>query len=236
MLPTQLPKLRIALTSSSRLLSSPSPSRHFTSSSSSSKLKSKPKPSSHSSTTTEDAAEGPERPQISYLTLSTLYPFLLLSIMTSLALNLSHNRSKFKDEELTSRARISILERIILRLQQNDRLISEGKGKGKAVGGGLSEEEQEIIERELELVGLGRGKGKKVMKADGTITTTGDEEVGTSWREVFLGKKGKEWEEPDEVDWEKGKITFLLLRFLVEKGETDTDSFTIEFDSLQRCR
>lgn len=112
--------------------------------------------------------------------------------MTSLALNLSHNRSKFNELELNFKARISVLERIITRLRLARILNENDKGKGKE----LNEEEQEIIERELELVGLGRGKGKG----------TSEEEVviGTSWKEVFLGKKGKEWEEPDEVDWEKG--------------------------------
>lgn len=161
-----------------------------------------------------------EPPRISYLSLQTLYPFLLLSIITSLALNLSHNRNNTQAEQHTLRAQISVLETIVQRIRSREEhvaLDAKGKGKGKGLVP-LTEMEQEVIERELELVGLGRAKllpatGAKKDDAGGTlIGGKGKEvasEVGTTWREVFLGKKGKEWEEDkDETDWEKGEPLF----------------------------
>lgn len=201
-------------------LRTPSPNNYSTSipSTSSSSLNSKSS-SSNSNSSTESTTP---RPEINYISFETLYPFFLLSVMTSLALNLSHNRSSFKDEELNLKAKISVLEKIVDRLRErgneeengatNLKDMVKGKGKEKRNNTWLTEEEQESIERELELVGLGRNKGKSV---ESILKNVGSK-VGTSWREVFLGKKGKEWEEVDETDWEKGKFWISCYLYLAQ--------------------
>lgn len=127
----------------------------------------------------------PPPPRPSYFSAATLYPFFLLSTITSLALNLSHSKSRRTTETAHLKAQITVLEAIVARLTARD-------------GAPLSAQEHETVERELELVGLGRAKGRPV-----------EDEVKEiiSWREVFLGKKGKGFEqEKDETDWEQGTI------------------------------
>ncbi|GAA5862803.1 hypothetical protein JCM8547_006549 [Rhodosporidiobolus lusitaniae] len=143
-------------------------------------------PSSSSSPPLED--DDPPRP--SYFTAATIYPFILLSAITSLALNLSHQRTARENETSHLGAQIFVLEGILSRLREPS---------ASRAGARLSADEQEDIERELEMVGLGRGKGKKVVNAEGGRR----EEAGTTWSEVFFGKKGKGFEEEDKTDWEK---------------------------------
>ncbi|ORY85378.1 hypothetical protein BCR35DRAFT_324698 [Leucosporidium creatinivorum] len=122
-------------------------------------------------------------PRPSYFSRQTLYPFLLLSTITSLALNLSHSRSQRQQETSQLSAQITVLEALVQRLQTRSWTQ-------------LTEEEKETVERELELVGLGRGKGKAKIEHD--------EAEETSWGEVLFGKKGKAYEpEKDDTDWEK---------------------------------
>lgn len=83
---------------------------------------------------------------------------------------------------------------------------------------GLSSDELEGIERELEMVGLGRAKGRVLREGE-----EGSEQSTTSWREVFLGKKGKEWnksrngnenesvKEEEDVDWGKCRLSFSSM-------------------------
>lgn len=84
---------------------------------------------------------------------------------------------------------------------------------------GLSSDELEGVERELEMVGLGRGKGRGLREGE-----EGSEQSTTSWREVFLGKKGKEWnksrngnenenaKEEEDVDWAKCTLSSTSMR------------------------
>ncbi|GAA6005665.1 hypothetical protein JCM10207_005288 [Rhodosporidiobolus poonsookiae] len=129
--------------------------------------------------------EPPPPPPPSYITAATVYPFILLSAITSLALNLGHQRTARETEGAHFRAQISVLETLVNRLRD------------QTMGRTLTADEQEEVERELELVGLGRGKGKK------TVDAEGDKKDETSWTEVFFGKKGKAYEEEDTTDWEK---------------------------------
>lgn len=137
----------------------------------------------------------PRPPPRSLLHFDTIYPFILLSAITSLALNLSHSRSTFTNLADHLRAQISVLEAVLA----NERLRV-----------GLTPEEQDDIERQLELVGLGRAKGRESKEAiKGRFGTT-------AWREVFFGKKGDEWEvdvdaDGKEADWEKR--AFFLSSF-----------------------
>ncbi|GAA6052306.1 hypothetical protein JCM3770_007242 [Rhodotorula araucariae] len=127
----------------------------------------------------------PPPPRPSYFQAATIYPFILLSAITSLALNLGHQRTARETESAHYRAQISVLEAILARLRMPR-------------GAVLSDTEQESIERELELVGLGRGKDKAVVDAETSIREQ------TSWTEVFFGKKGKGYElDKDDTDWEK---------------------------------
>ncbi|BGP45065.1 hypothetical protein JCM10450v2_000882 [Rhodotorula kratochvilovae] len=124
----------------------------------------------------------PLPPRPSYFQAATIYPFILLSAITSLALNLGHQRTARETEAAHYRAQISVLEAILARLPRQT----------------LSDAEQEDIERELELVGLGRGKDKAVVDAETSVREQ------TSWTEVFFGKKGKGYEAAkDDTDWEK---------------------------------
>ncbi|KAK4704801.1 hypothetical protein P7C70_g1401, partial [Phenoliferia sp. Uapishka_3] len=135
------------------------------------------------------STKSPRRPQQSLLAIDTIYPFLLLSAITSLALNLGHSRSSAIREADHLRAQISVLESILA--QQRSNPVPH-----------LSTEEQERIERQLELVGLGRGKDKETKVVKGRFGQT-------AWGEVFFGKKGKEWEEDkagDEAEWEKREL------------------------------
>ncbi|GAA5977365.1 hypothetical protein JCM11641_000076 [Rhodosporidiobolus odoratus] len=139
---------------------------------------------SSSSPFPEDSPPPPPPP--SYISAATIYPFILLSAITSLALNLSHQRTARETEGAQYRAQISVLETLL-----------DGLRTPAATAAVLTEAQQEDIERELELVGLGRGKGKAAVDAEG------GKRAETSWREVFLGKKGKGYEEEDTTDWEK---------------------------------
>ncbi|GJN91798.1 hypothetical protein Rhopal_004821-T1 [Rhodotorula paludigena] len=136
----------------------------------------------------EGASPPPPPPPPKYFTAATIYPFILLSAITSLALNLSHQRTARDTERAHLQAQISVLETILARL----------RAVPAAARASLSEQQQEDIERELELVGLGRGKGKEAVSAEASVREA------TSWTEVFFGKKGKGYEEEkDETDWEK---------------------------------
>ncbi|BGP12942.1 hypothetical protein JCM10213v2_000859 [Rhodosporidiobolus nylandii] len=130
--------------------------------------------------------DDPPPPPPSWISAATIYPFILLSAITSLALNLSHQRTARETEGAHYRAQISVLETLLARLRT-----------AAASGMQLTDAEKEEVERELELVGLGRGKGKQAVEAEGA------KREETSWTEVFFGKKGKGYEEEDNTDWEK---------------------------------
>ncbi|GAA5922194.1 uncharacterized protein JCM15063_003215 [Sporobolomyces koalae] len=120
----------------------------------------------------------PPPPSGSIFSASTLYPFLLLSAITSLALNLSHQRTAKSQEVAHLSAQVTVLENLLANVHSLD---------------------SEHVERELELVGLGRGKGKLALGEGDKL-----ERNRTSWSEVLFGKKGKQFEpEQDDTDWEK---------------------------------
>lgn len=151
------------------------------------------RPHSQGHSRTYGTGQEARRPASSLLSLDTLYPFLLLSAITSLALNLSHSRSAFTNEADHLRAQLSVLESL---------LAPERTRRP------LSADEQERIERQLELVGLGRGKGKAEQVVQGRFGQT-------AWGEVFFGKKGREWEEDkaaDEAEWAKRAFRFPVLQ------------------------
>ncbi|GAA5879314.1 hypothetical protein JCM3774_006431 [Rhodotorula dairenensis] len=134
-------------------------------------------------------------PPPKYLRFATVYPFILLSIITSLALNLSVQRTARETEGGRYRAQISVLEDLIARLRARGAATAERATRRPS----LTPAEEDEIERELELVGLGRGRGKEAVSAEMSVKT----DEATSWREVFLGKKGKDYEpEDDHTDWE----------------------------------
>lgn len=141
----------------------------------------------------------PRPPPPKYIRFATVYPFILLSIITSLALNLSVQRTARETEGARHRAQISVLEKLVARLQSRHQEFTTTSE--------LTEAEQDEIERELELVGLGRGKGKEAVSAEMSVKT----DEATSWKEVFLGKKGKGYEpEDDKTDWEAGSYPCSL--------------------------
>ncbi|GAA5926931.1 hypothetical protein JCM3775_007082 [Rhodotorula graminis] len=126
----------------------------------------------------------PPPPPRVYIQPATIYPFILLSIITSLALNLGHQRTARDTEAARYRAQLSVLESLLAR--------------ATATARPLSERDQDDIERELELVGLGRGRDKAVVGAETSVREA------TSWTEVFFGKKGKAYEQvKDDTDWDK---------------------------------
>lgn len=144
----------------------------------------------------------PRPPPPKYIRFATVYPFILLSIFTSLALNLSVQRTARETEGARHRAQISVLEKLLARLRLRSR-------PDAATARELTEREQDEIERELELVGLGRGRGKEAVSAEMSVKS----DEATSWREVFLGKKGKGYEpEDDKTDWEAGPCPLSLCR------------------------
>ncbi|GAA5962092.1 hypothetical protein JCM3765_005518 [Sporobolomyces pararoseus] len=134
------------------------------------------------SSTSSDSPPPP--PKGSVFSASAIYPFLLLSAITSLALNLSHQRTAKSQETAHLSAQITVLESLLNQLRSPS---------------GSTPPSSEEIERELELVGLGRGKGKTALgEGDGSGKSR------TSWSEVLFGKKGKEFEQDkDDTDWEK---------------------------------
>jgi hypothetical protein len=142
---------------------------------------------------TSSSPPPPRPPPPKYIRFATVYPFILLSIITSLALNLSVQRTARETEGARHRAQISVLEKLIARLRS--------RHESESTTRELTEAEQDEIERELELVGLGRGRGKEAVSAEMSVKT----DEATSWKEVFLGKKGKGYEpEDDKTDWEAG--------------------------------
>lgn len=156
------------------------------------RLQQRPLARSASSSSSSSGGGSVPPPRPSYFSRQTLYPFLLLSTITSLALNLSHSRSQRQQETSQLSAQITVLEAVVARLQQ-------------ASWSQLTEEDRETVERELELVGLGRGKAKAKLEHDETEET--------SWGEVLFGKKGKEYEpEKDDTDWEKGELCLPVYR------------------------
>lgn len=101
-------------------------------------------------------------------------------------------------------AQISVLERILAR------------------GGEWTERE----ERELELVGLGRAK----LAGYGKLNGEEEERGRTGWREVFFGKKGKEFaddEASEGTDWEKRQSLSFFLPPLMMDVETDLALFSV---------
>lgn len=150
---------------------------------------------------TASSSPPPRPPPPKYIRFATVYPFILLSIITSLALNLSVQRTARETEGARHRAQISVLEKLVGRLQSRHAESATTKARED-----LTEAEQDEIERELELVGLGRGRGKEAVSAEMSVKT----DEATSWKEVFLGKKGKGYEpEDDKTDWEAGPFTSL---------------------------
>ncbi|GAA5896619.1 uncharacterized protein JCM6883_006962 [Sporobolomyces salmoneus] len=129
------------------------------------------------------SANPPPPPKGSFFSASAIYPFLLLSAITSLALNLSHQRTAKSQETAHLSAQITVLESLLAQLRSTS----------------SSPPSSEEIERELELVGLGRGKGKKALGEGDKLGKS-----MTSWTEVLFGKKGKEFQQDkDDTDWEK---------------------------------
>lgn len=163
------------------------------------------RPLTRLNSTVSVAAPAEESPRPSFFTRQTIYPFLLLSLLTSLALNLSHGRAQHIEASAVLRAQISVLTTLKARL-----LAAASSSPRK-----LSHEDRERVERELEMVGLGKAKGR---------TTKDDREEGTSWKEVFLGKKGNGFttdrmdnegvrgQEEEEFDW--AKCAYPVLYFL----------------------
>ncbi|KDE06039.1 hypothetical protein MVLG_03593 [Microbotryum lychnidis-dioicae p1A1 Lamole] len=132
------------------------------------------------------SSSGP--PPSRFFTLSTLYPFLLLSITTSLAINLRSSRNANATQVAHLNAHISILERTLEH-------ITSTKGGWQ----GLTEQERIRIERELQSIGL-RESGEKDRPES---EHTGE----TSWSEVFFGNKEKRYQArqatDDDTDWEQ---------------------------------
>ncbi|GAA5872672.1 hypothetical protein JCM16303_004600 [Sporobolomyces ruberrimus] len=125
----------------------------------------------------------PPPPRGSFFSASAIYPFILLSAITSLALNLSHQRTARSQETSHLSAQITVLESLVNQLRNDPNRLSD-----------------EEVEKELELVGLGRGKGKRVVGGEGDKSGKNE----TSWGEVLFGKRGKEFEpDKDDTDWEK---------------------------------
>ncbi|KAM0793115.1 hypothetical protein ACM66B_000594 [Microbotryomycetes sp. NB124-2] len=113
----------------------------------------------------------------------------MLSIITSLALNLRHSRSQRQADERRLEAQVDVLQDTISQLQTNE-------------WSTLSTQDKEQIEKRLERVGLGRAKGKA--RDDGNMTKSQSEMLTTSWTEVLFGKRGKQFEqEHDDTDWDK---------------------------------
>ena len=128
---------------------------------------------------------------------SLIYPFLLLSAITSLALNLSHSRQQATKTNRHLLAQVSVLSSLVSRLKYER---AEAGLKPWTVA------EEEAVERELELVGLGRGEGKVAQEGAEV-----DKGASISWGEVLFGKKGKGYElEKDETDWDKGESARLF--------------------------
>ena len=145
-------------------------------------------------TSSSDGPAPPPPPRGSIFSASTLYPFVLLSAITSLALNLSHQRTAKTQETAHLSAQISVLESLVNQLRSSSTPPSA-----------------EEIERELELVGLGRGKGKIALGEGDKLGKS-----ATSWTEVLFGKKGKEFEQDqDDTDWEKGEPSCLVVQYSV---------------------
>lgn len=142
----------------------------------------------------------PPPPRGSFFSASAIYPFILLSAITSLALNLSHQRTARSQETSHLSAQITVLESLVNQLRNDPNRLSD-----------------EEVEKELELVGLGRGKGKRVVGGEGDKSGKNE----TSWGEVLFGKRGKEFEpDKDDTDWEKGMplpLSLSLLLILTDK-------------------
>ncbi|SCV68669.1 BQ2448_790 [Microbotryum intermedium] len=129
-----------------------------------------------------------------FFTLTTLYPFLLLSLTTSLAINLRSSRNSSATQIAHLKAQISILERTLERIRT-----TRGGWQG------LSEEERKGVEKELRSIGL--NGGREGGSEDGGGNAKGDKE--TSWTEVIFGNKEKRYQPRHaitaETDWEQGK-------------------------------
>ncbi|KAM0755639.1 hypothetical protein T439DRAFT_320345 [Meredithblackwellia eburnea MCA 4105] len=144
-------------------------------------------------------------PSRSFFRRDAIMPFILLSTMTSLAFNLSHSKSTLKHQSSILNAQISVLQSLIDR-------------ETLRAGTPLTKGEEEDNERQLELVGLGRAKGKErdVNEFENAVKSKFGR---TAWREVFFGKKGKEWEEEGDqkaqAEWDQA-----LLEASVQESKT----------------
>ena len=130
-------------------------------------------------------------PRAVYLTSATIYPFILLTAITSLAFNLSYARQSNHQKTQALTAQITVLTDILGTLAATPLPPS----------GPLRAAQLDAIQKNLEMVGLREG-GKAPAKE------------GTTWREVLLGKKGKEFTQNDEEepDWETS--TFLCSSYV----------------------
>ena len=119
-------------------------------------------------------------PRAVYLTSATVYPFLLLTAITSLALNLSYARQSNHQKTQALTAQITVLSDILTTLAATPLPPS----------GPLRAAQLDAIDKNLQMVGLREGAAAPVVDP-------------TTWREVLLGKKGKQFTDNDEAepDW-----------------------------------
>ncbi|KAK4058207.1 hypothetical protein OIO90_000946 [Microbotryomycetes sp. JL221] len=115
----------------------------------------------------------------------------MLSIITSLALNLRHSRSEFQTNRQTFETQIQVLQQTIDLLQQQSYQT-------------LTHQEKHLIEKRLHRVGLGHNQ------FDDSIDETRFKSnlTETSWWEVLLGKRGTMFQQDnddqdDNKDWDK---------------------------------
>lgn len=179
----------------------------------------------------------PSPPKGNIFTRSTVYPFILFTALTSLALNLAQSRSNHTQARDSLLAQISVLESIIARVDPPRGDNDKGKGKIRAR---LSENELEAIERELELVQLGRAKGRQALNGIGNVERGGREGIKEviGWGEVLFGKKGDEFQpEKDDTDWEKG-TSLRWFHALCQSKIADVQSTTVfqDADAKERLR
>ncbi|GAA6007045.1 hypothetical protein JCM11491_001487 [Sporobolomyces phaffii] len=140
----------------------------------------------YSSSSSGERPLPPPPPRGSFFSASTVYPFILLSAITSLALNLSHQRTARAQETAHLSAQVTVLEALLDHVRSRA-MTTDDDG------------DDERIERELELVGLGRGRGKRALGE-------GDREGkrATSWSEVLFGNRATEYQpDQDDTDWER---------------------------------
>ena len=126
-------------------------------------------------------------PRSVYLTTATVYPFLLLTAITSLALNLSYARQSNAQKTQALTAQITVLSDIIATLSSTP----------LPPTGPLRLAQLDAIQKNLQLVGL---------RESTTIPPTS---LATTWREVLLGKKNKEMTSHAEQEPDWATSTFI---------------------------